>query len=148
MAVNPKEYLELFEDKNLNKNHKGIKKGSSGLGFENFSQRIKSLVNFETSEKPPHDTKKVSRLTAVADEMVKTTVIKNKFSQLNDKRFYFQNGIVSLPFYHPNLAKKNEFKQKKGQRIDKYLWEEKEHLLSLEKEALKSTPGYICTTKF
>ena len=24
LAVNPKEYLELFEDKNLNKNHKGI----------------------------------------------------------------------------------------------------------------------------
>ena len=82
----------------------------------------------------------MSRLTAVADEMVKTTVIKNKFSQLNDKRFYFQNGIVSLPFYHPNLAKINEFKQKKGQRIDKYLWEEKEHLLSLEKEALKNHP--------
>ena len=82
----------------------------------------------------------MSRLTAVADEMVKTTVMKNKFSQLNDKRFYFQNGIVSLPFYHPNLAKINEFKQKKGQRIDKYLWEEKEHLLCLEKEALKNHP--------
>ena len=72
--------------------------------------------------------------------MVKTTVIKNKFSQLNDRRFYFQNGIVSLPFYHPNLAKINKFKQKKGQRIDKYLWEEKEDLLSLEKEALKNHP--------
>ena len=41
MAVNPKEYLELLKDRVLNKKHKGIKKGSSGLGFENFSQRIK-----------------------------------------------------------------------------------------------------------
>ena len=32
----------------------------------------------------------------------------------------------------------NEFKQKKGQRIEKYFWEEKEHLLRLEKEALKN----------
>ena len=43
MVVNPKDYLELFEDKGVNKKHKGFKKGSSGLGFENFSQRIKSL---------------------------------------------------------------------------------------------------------
>ena len=115
--------LELFEDKNLNKKHKGIKKGSSGLGYENFSQRVKSLVNLDTFEKPPHDSKKVSKLSVVAGEMVKTTVVKNKFSQLNDKRFYFPNGIVSLPFYHPNLVKINEFKQKKGQRIEKYFWE-------------------------
>ena len=40
MAVNPKEYFELFEDRSINKNHKGIKKGSSGLGLENFSQKL------------------------------------------------------------------------------------------------------------
>ena len=39
LAVNPKDYLELFEDKNLNKKHKKVKKGSSGLGFKNFAQR-------------------------------------------------------------------------------------------------------------
>ena len=138
MAVNPKEYLELFKYKNLNKKHKGIKKGSSQLGFENFSQIIKSLVNVDTFEKPPCDTKKVSKLTVLADEMVKTSVIKNKFSQLNDERFYFPDGIVSLPFYHPVLAEINEFKQKKGQRIEKYFWKEKKHLLSLDKQALKN----------
>ena len=62
LAVNPKEYLELFKDKNINKKHKGIKKSSSGLGFENFAQRIGSLVNFGTFEKPPRDTEKVSKL--------------------------------------------------------------------------------------
>ena len=73
LAVNPKEYLEIFESKYLNKNHKGIKKGSSGLSFENFSRRIGSLVNFDTfkllpSTPPPphpHDTKQVSRRTVV-----------------------------------------------------------------------------------
>ena len=48
--------------------------------------------------------------------MVGTTVVKNKLSQLNDKRFYFPHGIVSLPFHYPNLAKIYEFKQKKSSK--------------------------------
>ena len=63
LAVNPKDYLELFEDKNINKKRKGIKKGSAVMGFENFAQRIGSLVNFDTFEKPPVNTKQVLRLT-------------------------------------------------------------------------------------
>ena len=47
LAVDPKEYLKLFESKYLNKKHKGMKKRSSGLGFENFSKRIGSLANFD-----------------------------------------------------------------------------------------------------
>ena len=61
LAVNAKEYLELLEDRYLNKKNKGIKKGSSGFGFGNFTQRIKSLVNFDTFEKPPHDAKQLSQ---------------------------------------------------------------------------------------
>ena len=57
--------------------------------------------------------------------MVKTTVTKNKFSQLNDKMFSFPNGIVSLPFHNPVLAEVDNIKKKKDQRIKKYLWEEK-----------------------
>ena len=30
-------------------------------------------------------------------------VSKIQFGQLNDKRFYFSNGIVSLPYGHPQL---------------------------------------------
>ena len=36
IACNPKDYFEMFEDTNINKKHKGIKKGFSGLCFENF----------------------------------------------------------------------------------------------------------------
>ena len=133
MAVKPKQYLELFGDKNINKKHKGIKKGLSGMGFKNFAQRIGSLVNFDTFEKPLYDTKKVSRLNVLASEMVKSTYVKNKFSQINDKRFYFPDGAVSLLFYHPVLSEIEEFKQKKAQKIEKYFWEEKEHLFRLEK---------------
>ena len=59
LAVNPKEYLQLFLDKKLNKKHKRIKTGSTGLGFENFSNRITSLVNFDTFKKPPFVIEKV-----------------------------------------------------------------------------------------
>ena len=62
---------------------------------------------------------------------------KNKFSQLNDKRFYFPNAITSLPFGHITLKEIDEYKKHKGREIEKYFWKEKEKLLELEKEALK-----------
>ena len=44
IAVTPKEYYEFFEDNSFNKKHKDIKKGSSGMDFENFVHKI-LLVN-------------------------------------------------------------------------------------------------------
>ena len=114
-AVNPKEYLEVFQNSKLNKKHKGIKKGSSRIEFENFSKRLNSLVNFDTFEKPASEYKQVSRFTVDKGEMVKKKkVTKTKFSQLNDKRFYFPNGVHSLPFGHHNLKEIDEFKRGKG----------------------------------
>ena len=77
-AVNPEEYFEMFENKGINKKHNGIKKDSSGLGFENFSQRIKSLDNFDTFQNSPVKLKEVSRRTVKAAEMKKTNKQKNK----------------------------------------------------------------------
>ena len=113
---------------------------SSGMRFENFVGRIKSLVYFETFEKPPAEYKEVSRLSIVQGEMIKKTVVKTKFSQLNNKRFYFPDGIVSLPFGHKNLQQIDQFKREKGQKIEKYFWEEKEVLFKMEKEVLKNNP--------
>ena len=70
----------------------------------------------------------------------KKTVIKKKFSQLNDKRFYFPDGIVSLPFGHKNLKEIDDFKKQKGQKIEKYFWEEKEALFNMEIKVLKNPP--------
>ena len=60
LAVNPKEYLEMFKDFKLNEKHKGIKKGLTGLGFENFSERMESQVSFDAFGNPPVDKKEVS----------------------------------------------------------------------------------------
>ena len=94
------------------------------MGFESFTERRKSLVNFEAVEKPLCEYKEVSRLSVVQGEMIKKkTVVRSKFSQLKDKRFYF-----------------TDFKKEKGQKMKKYFWEEKEVLFNMQKIALKSTP--------
>ena len=72
--------------------------------------------------------------------MIKKIVVKTKFSQLNDKRSHFPDGVVSLPFSHINLKEIDYFKKEKSQKIEKYFWEEKEVLLNMEKKALKNNP--------
>ena len=37
--------------------------------------------------------------------MVLEEIQKSKFAQINDKRYYFSDGIASLPFSHPSLKK-------------------------------------------
>ena len=66
--------------------------------------------------------------------MVKTTVTKTKFSQLNGKRFCFPDGILSSPYTHQSLREIDEFKKQKGKKIEKYFWQEKEKLFQMEKK--------------
>ena len=139
LAVNPKEYFEYFKSGTCNKKHKGIKKGSPGMDYENYAERIKPLIDFETYNKPKADIKDVVRIFVKKGKMATHKIKKSKFSQLNDKRFYFPNAIVSLPFGHLALREIDEYKKDKGQRIEKYFWAEKEKLLELEKSALKNT---------
>ena len=48
VAVNPKEYFEQFESDNVNKKHKGFRKGAAGMEFENYSRRINSVNEIES----------------------------------------------------------------------------------------------------
>ena len=137
LAVNPKEYFEVFKNQKTNKKYKGIKKGSYGMEFKNFANRIKSLLNFGTFQKPPAEYKEVSRFTVFQGEMMKKTVQKTKFSQLNDKQFYFPDGLVPLPYGQQNLKEIDDFKKEKGEKIEKYFWAKKEKLLSMEKKSIK-----------
>ena len=68
--------------------------------------------------------------------MVLETVQKKRSSQLNDKRYYFQCGIVSLPFSHPHLQKINQYKWYKKQRKERKFLKKKDILKKLEKEAI------------
>ena len=48
IAVNPKKYSEKFESENINKKHKGLRKGAKRMEFENYSKRIHSIKDIET----------------------------------------------------------------------------------------------------
>ena len=137
LATNPKEYLEYFKSQSINKKHKGIKKGAVVMDYENFAERIKPLFHFDTYVKPKVDNKQVVRISVKKGEMTTYRITKSKFSQLNDKRFYFPNAIISLPFGHQVLNEIDQYRKNQGQRIEKYFLQEKEHLLELEKAALK-----------
>ena len=129
LAVNPKEYFELFKSKRANKKHKGIKKEAPGMNYENYAERIKPLYDFESFEKPKTKRKKVLRFTDKKGDMITTQVKKTKFSQINDKRFYFPDAVVSLPFGHRALKELEKYKKKKGQKIENYFLEKRLKLL-------------------
>ena len=74
------------------------------------------------------------RISVKKGEMTTYKTTKTKFSQLNDKRFYFPNGILSLPFGHLSLKEVDKYKKNKGQRMEKYFWSKKESFLELEKK--------------
>lgn len=63
----------MFENSEINKKHKGIKKGLSGMNFEKYASRIVPLTNFDYSEKAPADYKKDTRLIVDQGKMQKKT---------------------------------------------------------------------------
>ena len=63
--------------------------------------------------------------------MTMTSVNKVKFASLNDKRYYFPDGIVSLPFGHSSLNAVREYK-KSFSKIHTVIAKEKNEILKLE----------------
>ena len=66
-----------------------IKKGSKGMDFHNYANRIKCLKKFDTFEQPINECKKVGRFMVKKGEMVTTSVMKTKFSQIIFQTAYF-----------------------------------------------------------
>ena len=57
IAVNPKEYFEEFESQVVNKKHKGLRKGATGMEFEDYVKRINSIKEIETFGQLPVEKK-------------------------------------------------------------------------------------------
>ena len=51
LAINPKEYYEVFKSKEINKKDKGVKKTAPGMDFESFSSRIMDFREFQLTKK-------------------------------------------------------------------------------------------------
>ena len=98
---------KIFKNYSTNKQHKVIKKGSKGMDFHNYANRIKCLKNFDTFEQPINECKKVGRFMVKKGEMVTTSVMKTKFSQI----------IFQTAYGHPSLTKIHDFKTERGQKI-------------------------------
>ena len=134
IAVNPKEYFEKFKDKTINKKHKGVRKATPGMMFENYANRIKRL-RYDLNQSDSIESFKQKRLEVRNTNMKMTTVNKVKFARLNDKRYYFSDGIVSLPFGHILLDKVRKYK-KQLTKIHEQIDEEKDTILQYENEAV------------
>lgn len=96
LAVNPKEYYEYFKSENINKKHKGVKKGSSAMEYENYAERIKPLYEFDSFKKSKKDMKKVVRISVKKGEMTSFFSISlfSFFVSVN-KRFFINNKIYA-----------------------------------------------------
>ena len=65
------------------------------------------------------------------------SVSKVQFGQLNDKRFYFSNGIISLPYCQPNLEK---LKEKHNFRDIHKVIQKKDNFLKEESKVIENIP--------
>ena len=108
------------------------------MDFHNYANRIKCLKKFDTFEQPINECKKVGRFMVKKGEMVTTSVMKTKYSQI----------IFQTAYGHPSLTKIHDFKTERGQKIEKYFWEEKEKLLDMEKSRFKMHQDLEYLTKF
>ena len=117
-AVNPKEYFEEFESQVVNRKSKGLRKGTAGMEFEDYAKRINSIKEIEAFGQLPMEKQKQNRFAMKNNEMMLEEIEKSKFVQINDKRYYFSDGIVSLPFSHPFLLEMVKFKgEKKNKKL-------------------------------
>ena len=131
IAINPKEYYELYQDKTFNKKSKGIRKDTPRMDFESFSNRLLSK-----DEKVQENKVIQSRFQVRTNSMKMVSVSKNKFANLNDKRFYFMNGISSLPFGHPYLNEARNAKLSFKTNIEQNVEEQSKKFIKLEKKGL------------
>ena len=114
ICVNPKEHFELsailYE---VNKKHKGVKKGTKGMDFDNYPGRLLHMDEargganrFAKSKK-----NKQTHFQNKNGNMCMVTIEKSEFGQLNDRRYIlFCDCISSLPYGHQDLNAITELK--------------------------------------
>ena len=109
------------------------------MDFDSYSERLADLNEFskEYPKKPKKSQQK--RFQINNESMQMKSVSKVQFEQLNDKRFYSSNGLISLPFgdaYLENLRKEKH----KYRTINKIIQETKYDFLKEESKVLDRIP--------
>ena len=79
--------------------------------FDSYSESLADLIEFSKDYfKKPKKIKK--KRFQINESMQMKSVSKVQFGRLNDKRFYFSNGIMSIAYGHPSLENLRKEKQK------------------------------------
>ena len=81
------------------------------MDFETYSERLATLHEYCFDNKPKKKNEQ-KKFQLVNESMQMKSVRKAQFAWLNDKRFYFHDGIVPMPFGHFLLEKTREEKEK------------------------------------
>ena len=135
IAVNPKEYFEVFKNKAINKKHKGVKRSTPGMDFESFASRIMDAREYTQSHKRSKQITQM-RFQLKRTDTKLTTINNTQFAGLNDKRYYLTDGSTCLPYGHFLLAELNE-KKKQYKKIQNVLFKIKDDLIREECKAIK-----------
>ena len=106
------------------------------MDFSAYCSKLASITAYFDSQIKPNRAKiKQKRFQVINGVMQMNTVSKIQFGQLNDKRFYFPNRIVSLPFGYFLF---NELRKERGQnrKIHLQIKEKKWEFMKKENEIL------------
>ena len=71
--------------------------------------------------------------------MILEEIEKSKFEQINDKRYYFSYGIVSLPFSNPFLKELSILKEKKNTKLMRFYNRKNTNFFKWKNFQLKNT---------
>ena len=147
IALNSKEYYEHFINDSDNKKHKGLKKSTPGMDFDSYSNRLSDLTEY--SNEFLNKSNKVElieqkRSQVINESMQMKSVSKVRFGQLNDKRFYFSNGI---PYGHLYLEKLRKQKHK-YRDIHKVIQRKKDDFLKEQSKVIQKIPRLKFFNKF
>ena len=136
LASNPKEYVEVYDDgggdEDTNFKHKGIRKDSKGMNLKEYAKKLEDLSWLKDHREAIYSSKLVqTRFKKSLGDIKMIALNKIALAQLNDKVYYFENGLMSLPHYHPDLDEIMELRG--GKTIEELLSKEiEEKTLVLE----------------
>ena len=124
-----------------------VKKATPDMDFDSYSERLSDLNELSTEFLKKLVKIEQKRFQIINESMQIKSAIKVQFGQLNDKKFYFSNGLISLPFGPPYLEELRKEKHK-YRAIHKTIQEKKYDFLKEESKVLKKNPRLNSTTKF
>ena len=117
-----------------NKKHKGPRKGTKGMDFDNYASCILPIKEAKEGSRKFTKKQKQTRIQNKKGNMTMVTIDKCEFGQLNYKRYILPGGISSLPYGHKDLKFIENFKDKISLTPETLIKYHKENLLRFEQD--------------